>query len=184
MQISLATTPSTAQGTLRYRFLGRSDIDALADLWSVVHAQHTEIAPAVGDVVASRNPEESWRRRRGQYLRWLEEPGTLAVLAERGGTALGYAVVTMKEAAQGAWDRGDRVAVVQTLAIHPEARGSGVGSGLLDEVRLQVAAEGVRDLELSALAGSSEDISFLEQEGFRPLMTTMVSRIGGTGALD
>ncbi|WP_051061737.1 GNAT family N-acetyltransferase [Nocardiopsis chromatogenes] len=185
MQTSLAAKTTTpTEGHMRFRYLGTDDVEELADLWSVVHEQHTSVAPALQDVIASLGAEEAWRRRRAQYRNWLTEPSSLAVLAERGGVPVGYAMVTVRENPQGSWDRGERVAVVQTLAIHPEAEGTGVGSGLLDEIRLQVAAQGVRDIELSALAGSSEDIRFFEREGFRPFVTTMVCRIGGTGARD
>ncbi|WP_051065493.1 GNAT family N-acetyltransferase [Nocardiopsis potens] len=185
MQISLATKSSTAtDGVLRYRFLGHHEIEELAELWNVVHEEHTATAPGLQDVLASVGPDEAWRRRRAQYLRWLQDRETLAVLAERDGAPVGYAMVTLRDNPQGSWDRGERVAVVQTLAIHPDARGTGVASGLLEEVRLQVAAQGVRDIELSAPAGNPGELRFFEEEGFRPFVTTMVCRIGGTGALD
>src|SRR5690606_21215528 len=139
MQISLATKTSTAtDGVLRYRFLGHHEIDELAELWNVVHEQHTADAPGLQDVLASADPDEAWRRRRGRYLRGRGDRGALAVLAERDGAPVGYAVVSLRGNRQGSWDRGERVAVVQTLAIHPDARGTGVASGLLEEVRLQV----------------------------------------------
>ena len=76
------------------------------------------------------------------------------------------------------------MAVVQTFAIDPEYMGTEVGSKLLEEVRRQLAGMGVRDIEFSALATASEDIRFLEREGFRPFVTTMVCRVDGFGAHD
>ncbi|WP_067966134.1 GNAT family N-acetyltransferase [Nocardiopsis trehalosi] len=180
METSLATKPDV----LRFRYLGAHEVEELAELWGELHEQHTATAPHLEDVITSVDGAESWRRRRGQYLAWLADPETLAVLAERNGEPVGYAMVTVRENQHGSWDRGDRVAVVQTLAVRREHTGAGVGSGLLEEVRRQVGALGVRDIELTALAGSSDDIRFFEQEGFRPFVTTMVCRIGGVGAHD
>ncbi|WP_461003665.1 GNAT family N-acetyltransferase [Streptomonospora sediminis] len=184
METSLATKTHGGVPTLRYRYLGSADVDQLAGLWAALHEQHSTTAPHLEDIITRVNADESWRRRRAQYLAWLNEPETLAVVAERGGESVGYAMVTIRENEQGSWDRGSRVAVVQTLSVHPDHEGTGVGSGLLEELRRQVGAMGIRDLELTALATSSEDIRFFEQEGFRPFVTTMVSRIGGVGGHD
>ncbi|GAA3765114.1 hypothetical protein GCM10022402_48060 [Salinactinospora qingdaonensis] len=169
---------------LRFRYLGANEIEELAELWHTVHHQHTSTASHLEDLITSVDTDESWRRRRSQYLEWLAEPDTLAVLAERDGAGVGYAMVTIHQAQRGSWERGERVAVVQTLCVHPQARGTDVGSGLLEEIRRQVGAMGVRDLELAAVATNSDAIRFYEEEGFRPFVTTMVSRIGGVGAHD
>ncbi|KIH96498.1 acetyltransferase [Streptomonospora alba] len=184
METSLATKPRGGVPALRFRYLSPADVDELADLWAALHERHRSTAPHLEDIITRVNADESWRRRRAQYLAWLNEPETLALVAERGGESVGYAMVTVRDNQQGSWDRGSRVAVVQTLAVHPDHTATGVGSGLLDELRRQVGAMGILDLELTALATSSEDIRFFEQEGFRPFVTTMVSRIGGFGGHD
>lgn len=185
MQSSLATKPRPSGfDVLRFRYLGPDDVEELADLWGALHQQRALIAPHLDDIIGAVDIDESWRRRRAQYVAWMAEPETLAVLAERADEPVGYAMVTIRDNQQGTWDRGDRVAVVQTLAIDPDYTGTGVGSGLMEELRRQLAAEGIRDIEFSALATSPEDIRFLEKEGFRPFVTTMICRIDGFGAHD
>lgn len=185
MQTSLMTKPRPSNvGVLGFRYLGAHEVEELADLWGALHQQHTVTAPHLEDIISAVGLDESWRRRRAQYLNWLRDPDTMAILAENEGDLAGYAMVTIRENAQGSWDRGERVAVVQTFAIDPEYTGAGVGSKLLEEVRRQLAAMGIRDIEFSALATASEDITFLEQEGFRPFVTTMVCRVDGFGAHD
>ncbi|MFC3996660.1 GNAT family N-acetyltransferase [Nocardiopsis sediminis] len=176
--------PHAHSDVLRFRYLGAHELDELAGMWAELHERHTSVAPHLEDVITSVGGAESWRRRRAQYRAWLDDPDTFAVLAERRGEPVGYAMVTVRETQHGSWDRGDRVAVVQTLAVPREHTGAGVGSGLLEEVRRQVGALGIRDIELTALASSSDDIRFFEQEGFQPFVTTMVCRIGGLGAHD
>lgn len=185
MQTSLMTKPrSTNVGVLGFRYLGAHEVEELADLWGALHQQHTVTAPHLEDIISAVGLDESWRRRRAQYMVWLRDPDTMAILAENAGDLAGYAMVTIRENAQGSWDRGERIAVVQTFAIDPEYTGAGVDSKLLEEVRRQLASLGIRDIEFSALATASEDISFLEQEGFRPFVTTMVCRVDGFGAHD
>ncbi len=185
MQNSLMTKPRQSDvGVLSFRYLGAHEVEELADLWGALHQQHTLTAPHLADIIGPVSLDESWRRRRAQYTSWLADPETLAILAESNGDLAGYAMVTIRDNAQGSWDRGARGAVVQTFAIDPEYTGSGVGSKLLEEVRRQLAGMGVRDIEFSALATASEDIRFLEEEGFRPFVTTMVCRVDAFGAHD
>ncbi len=185
MQNSLMTKPRSSDlGVLRFRYLGAHEVEELADLWGALHQQHTVTAPHLSDIISTVTMDESWRRRRAQYIDWLADPDTMAILAENGDDLAGYTMVTVRENTHGSWDRGERVAVVQTFAIDPEYTGTEVGSKLLEEVRRQLAGMGVRDIEFSALATASEDIRFLEREGFRPFVTTMVCRVDGFGAHD
>ena len=185
MQNSLMTKPRPADvGVLSFRYLGSHEVEELADLWGALHQQHTVTAPHLEDIIGAVSIDESWRRRRAQYLSWLTDPDTMAILTEHEGDLAGYAMVTLRQSTQGSWDRGERVAIVQTFAIDPEYTDTGVGSELLEEIRRQLAGMGVRDIEFSALATASEDIDFLEREGFQPFVTTMVCRVNGFGAHD
>ncbi len=136
MQTSLDTkTRSGFSGVLRFRYIGPFEVDELAELWKPLHQQHTTIASHLEDLLGTVSAEESWRRRSRRYVEWLSEPETIAVIAESDGVDVGYAMVTIRDEHHGSWDRGDRVAVVQTLAVHPDYSLELVGSGLLDEVR-------------------------------------------------
>ncbi|TDQ53413.1 GNAT family N-acetyltransferase [Actinorugispora endophytica] len=179
MQTSLDTKPRVEiSGVLRFRYLSPFEVEELAELWGALHRHHTMIASHLDDLISSVGVDESWRRRRQRYLEWMSDPDTIALVAENDGEDAGYAMVTVRADHQGSWDRGERVAVVQTLSVHPDYSVSQVGGGLLDEVRRQLGAIGVRDMELPAVAGNAEAIRFYEEQGFRPFVTTMVSRIG------
>ena len=185
MQNSLLTKPRPSDiGVLSFRYLNADGVEELADLWGALHQQHTVTASHLEDIVSAMSLDESWRRRKAQYIDWLSDPETMAILAEHDGDLAGYAMVTIRANTLGSWDRGDRVAVVQTFAVDPEYSGSGVGSKILEEIRRQLAASGIRDIEFSALATASEDINFHEEEGFRPFVTTMVCRVDGFGPHD
>jgi ribosomal protein S18 acetylase RimI-like enzyme len=162
----------------RFRYLRPAEIDEVAELWQALHRHHVTLTAHLEGMIAPVDEHESWRRRRARYLDWMAWPGTLAILAERRGRKAGYAVVTVRPDTQGSWSRGDSVGVVQTLSVAPEHQGAGVGSALLEEVRRQLADQGVSDLELAALVGNADAMRFYERHGFRPLSTTLVSRAG------
>ncbi|MDS1269163.1 GNAT family N-acetyltransferase [Lipingzhangella sp. LS1_29] len=177
MTISPTMNPSVS-GMLRFRYLRASEVDELAELWQGLHRHHVASTPHLDDLISPVNDDESWQRRRRHYAAWLAEPDTLAILAERDGTKLGYAMVTVQQDRRGSWNRGERVATLQTLTVAPEHRRQGVGSALLEEVRRQLGASGISDLELAAVSGNEEAMRFYEREGFRPFVTTMVTRLG------
>lgn len=161
----------------RFRYLRAAEIDELEELWRALHRHHVSVTTHLENMIAPVDELESWRRRRARYLEWLSASDTMAILAERDSEGVGYAMVTIRPEANGSWRRGDQVAVVQTLSVAPEHQNTGVGSALLEEVRRQLADEGITDVELAAVLGNSDAMRFYEQHGFQPLSTTMVSRL-------
>ena len=168
----------STSGVLRFRYLRASEVDELAELWQTLHRHHVASTPHLEDMITPVSEDESWRRRRRHYAAWLAEPDTLAILAERDDAKLGYAMVTTQQDRRGSWSRGDRVATLQTLTVHPDYRRQGIGSALLEEVRRQLGAAGISDLELAAVSGNEAAMRFYEREGFRPFVTTLVTRLG------
>lgn len=50
-----------------------SELDELAPLWRALQDHYAAITPLLGNALA-RDPEASWRNRRGKYERWLTDP--------------------------------------------------------------------------------------------------------------
>lgn len=169
----------------RFRYLTAGEIDELAGLWRALHRHHVSVATHLQGMFTPVDEDESWRRRRTRYLDWLAAPGTLAILAERDGAPVGYAMVTIRPETRGSWSRGEHVGVIQTLSVAPAHQNTGVGSALLEEVRRQLAHAGVTDIELAAVVGGEDALRFYERHGFRPLTTTLATRLGaGAGPHD
>jgi hypothetical protein len=78
------------------------DVDRLEGLWRELLDHHLAAAPhlaALGDV---RDPADSWRVRRAQYLQWLAVPRAAVLVARDADCLLGYAMVRAADAA-GSW---------------------------------------------------------------------------------
>ena len=110
--------------------------------------------------------EESWRRRRAQYERWLAGDDAALVVAERDGRLVGYAMLTVGPP-PATWDFGARVVDVESLSILPEERGDGVGAELMRASEAWARERGAETLEVGLLHVNEGALRFYEREGFR-----------------
>ena len=149
---------------------GAERIDELEPLWRALYAHHAEVGR---DVAPVRALEDSWRRRRPLYERWLTADGAVLLIAERLGRAVGYAMVTVG-AGPATWDLGDRVVELETLAVLPEERGAGVGHELIAEAERVARERGADALAVGLVHTNEGARRFYEREGFGPFYLEMV----------
>ena len=139
---------------------GAEALERLAPLWLLLHRHHQAIGgAALGPYV---DDETSWRARRELYERFLADGG-FALLAERDGELLGYAMVAVAPTAEtllaDTWRAGPRTAEIESLSVAPEARGAGIGTALLDRIDAELAAIGVDDVLIGALLPNTDAIA-------------------------
>jgi ribosomal protein S18 acetylase RimI-like enzyme len=144
------------------RRLDLAELDRIEPLWSALRLHHAAIAPGFG---LPRERADSWLRRRGEYERWLEEPGAFALVAEGSREPLGYAMVHTRRGSP-TWPLSEPAAELETLSVLPSERGRGIGSALLDAVQTELAASGITALSLLVVAGNDEALGFYERHGF------------------
>lgn len=145
-----------------------AEIDRLEPLWkALLHHQRGLYAGVV-----QRPPDESWRRRRAEYARWLARGESFFVVARRGDELLAYAMVEIREASP-MWDLGDRVADLQTLVVLPGERRRRLGSALLDAVDGELRRLGIEHVLVGVMAGNDEAVRFYEHRGFVPYAGVM-----------
>jgi ribosomal protein S18 acetylase RimI-like enzyme len=153
--------------TLRHG--GADDLPLLEPLWLAIHHRHAASMPGLAPYVSD---EESWAERRALYADLLAKPGTVLVLAYGGGAPIGYGMATVTPTGEtwvaDTWRTGHRIGEVETLGVLPEFRGRGIGGRLLDVLDGELAAAGVRDVVIGALAGNAAAIRLYERRGFRP----------------
>ena len=156
-----------ARTAVTIRKAGPEIFDRLKPLWLALHGHHQSVAPP-----AVYQPDErSWHARRAAYEQWLASPGSFVLVAERGNSVVGYALVAVRPGPDDTWVSGDRLAELETLSVAPEERGQGVGTRLLDAVDAELARLGIGDLFIAALVGNEGAIRLYERRGLRPVMT-------------
>lgn len=156
--------PSKPAITLRYAD-AVDQLRAVRALWNALQDHHSKMTPNLGGSAPKCELDDSWRRRRAKYERWLEDPETFFVIAEKGAGPIGYAFVTIGPGYAG-WQTGDRLAELETLSVLPEHRGGGVGTALLESVWERLAEMGVEDLAITAAKTNVDSHRFYEQHGF------------------
>lgn len=62
----------------------------------------------------------------------------------------------------------ERVAVLDVLGVHPDFRGRRVGAALVDQLRTNLLALGIRTLQTEVSWDDAALMTFFQHEGFRP----------------
>ena len=140
-------------------------------LWRALFERHADKGSALGPMLSF---EESWRRRRIYYERELERDGAFALVAERGGRAVGYAVVTLVPGSD-TWVMDDPVPVIASLAVLPEQRATGIGARLIRRAKDELRAAGFKTVKLEVLVGNDGARRLYEREGFTARFTDMAA---------
>lgn len=144
------------------RRITASELDLIEPLWNALREHHASVTPDLGQ---PRSRKESWERRRGQYERWLESSDSFALLAERSGEGVGYAMVHVRDGSP-TWPLGERAGEIETLSVLPGERGRGTGTALLEAVRRELGGLGISELSLLAISTNHDAIRFYERHGF------------------
>ena len=163
---------------MEIRHLSPSELDLVAPVWASLLAHHGELDPDL----PTRPAAESWPLRRRDYGRWLAESDSFALVAEDGQEVVGYAVVHVGGPDE-TWVTSDRTAELETLAVLPSHRGTGLGGALVDAVEEELGRLGVEDMWVGVVAANSDALRFYERRGLRTYLHRMHARlrVGGDG---
>lgn len=155
---------------------GTERINDLQPLWESLHEHHVTVAPELGALARRRSPADSWLVRRDLYSWILVEPGAFVFLAESALMPVGYALAHLRGPKE-SWATGERIAVLETLAVLPEQRGRGIGRALARAVFGELRRLGVREFEVSAIAANVDAIRFYRRLGVLPFTNTYLGRV-------
>ncbi|MEP9316178.1 GNAT family N-acetyltransferase [Pseudomonas sp. LABIM340] len=93
------------------------------------------------------------------FRQLIAAPSAELIVAEEGGELLGYALLLFR--------RGTKVARLYSLATSQQARGRGLGSGLLEQAERGAARHGCNALRLEVRVDNSVAIGLYERRGYR-----------------
>jgi ribosomal protein S18 acetylase RimI-like enzyme len=149
---------------------GEERLPELEPLWRAMHAHHRDLE----DVPPVRPFEDSWARRQEQYGGWLRSGEGIVLVAERdGGPPVGYAALTIGDGPS-TWDVGDRAAEIESIAVLPSERSSGVGAALMDAAVEAARSAGAMAIGVGVVHSNADAIRFYERAGFKPFYLQML----------
>ena len=151
-------------------------LDEVGPLFQAMHAHHRAGEPQAARVRPFRSPAEAWERRRAHYVSLLESGRGHLLLAEDGGSVIGYAMVSVI-GGQATLTTGDRMAELETLSVAEAERGRGVGSALMDEAYAVIRELGISELMLYVMDGNERAARFYERYGLRPYLHVMLGPV-------
>jgi ribosomal protein S18 acetylase RimI-like enzyme len=96
-----------------------------------------------------------------QFHYYLKNPLTIALVAEDGGTLVGYVLGIVQRGRLG------HIARLYSIAVLPEARQRGVGSRLLREFMGEAGKRGAREVSLEVAEANKVARSLFSKAGFR-----------------
>jgi ribosomal protein S18 acetylase RimI-like enzyme len=154
---------------LLVRECGADRIPDLAELWETLGDHHASL----DDVPVVRPPADRWERRQRQYRQWLSDGSGRLFVAERDGRPVGYLMLTIGDG-PATWEVGDRVGEIETMAVLPAERSSGVGGALMDAALAAAEAAGVEAIAVGVVHSNAGAIRFYERAGFEPFYVELL----------
>ena len=148
---------------------GAADVPLLRDLWVSVHAQHQASMPHLAPYV---DDDRTWELRSAMYADLLERADSLLLLARDDDEVVGYGLAFVSPAQEtwlaDTWATGARVGEIESLAVAPTHRGSGIGTRLLEGLHAHLDALGVDDVVIGVLPGNDGARRLYERAGYTP----------------
>ncbi len=142
------------------------EVEGLRELWLALHRHHQAVAADLGPFVGDG---DSWASLRRVFLGAACD----GVLLRAGSAAapLALACATVAAADPGVrdtWVTGPRVAEIKVLIVAESARNRRIGSRLLEMLDARLAAIGIEDVMVAAIAPNDGALRLYRRHGFRP----------------
>lgn len=133
-----------------------ADRQAVNTMAREVHAMHVAWRPDIYEMVEELYPEERFQEAVKQRQLYI---------AKIGGSVVGYVLVKIRDYAwPGVVKR--RVMLVDELCVEEAARGQGIGTEMMADVRALAKAFGCTDLQLGVYPQNDGAVAFYQKCGF------------------
>ena len=128
-----------------------------------LRADDLERVIAIDAKTTGRRREEFFRLKVGQAL--ADTGIEMSLAAERDGICIGFLLARVY---YGEFGTLEKVAVLDTIGVHPDFKGRGVGAALLDQLRTNLLGLGIPRLQTEVGWDSPDLLAFFHHEDFRP----------------
>jgi GNAT superfamily N-acetyltransferase len=169
------TSIDAASSEMTVRKAGREEIASVEPLWIALYHHYASLLPTLAGLPV-RSAEESWKRRRAMYERWLADDDGFLVIVEIDNRLVAYAAVHIG-AGLSVWQTGERVGIWETMSVLPEMGGQGIGTAIADAVLLELRERGITELMGKTTEGNVGGRDFFMQKGGIPINTVMLYRL-------
>lgn len=164
-------------GAVTLTVRGSDCLNDLEPLWLALFDHHHSVGDA-GLPIIDRS--QTWPRRRRIYEDLFRSPSTFAVLAQRDGTPVGYAMCHLQDHPDDSWDTSDVVGIIETLSLLPSERGNGTGTALMDAAEDELQRRGAVTMVTAVMEGNDRVKEFYRRRGMTPTVTYLM-RLGPRG---
>ena len=123
--------------------------------------QDLEVVIAIDASILGRRREEFFKLKLGQAF--ADTGVAVSLAAELHGVVVGFLLARVY---YGEFGLTERVAVMDVIGVRPEFRGRQVGAALIDQLRTNLLALGIRTLQTEVAWQSPDLIAFFRAEGF------------------
>jgi GNAT superfamily N-acetyltransferase len=154
---------------------GVERLDAVESLWRAMHDYHAEVAGEARKVAPFRDAADSWRRRRTEFERWMRAGEAWLLTAEHEGSPVGFAFFRICDS-DWSFETDERMGELEALTVEPQLRRWGIGSLLMEQVELRLAAAGVGFIGLNVIVGNDDALRFYERWGIVPAHVRCLGR--------
>lgn len=158
------------RGEVVVRAATSADAATLAALNHHVHDLHVEAEPerysATDDAVVA-----------ARFEAFVADPDTDVILADVDGVPAGYVVVVGVVQPAHAFAPERRFALIDQIAVSPDARRRGVGRRLMEAAAERATARGLGELQLDVRAHNAQARAFYEGLGFAEVQTRLAKRL-------
>lgn len=170
------TMAMTERRDIQISVAGPERLEGLRSVWESLSDHHAAVAPRLRELGPVRLGADSWAVRRRHYASLFEgESVAFALIAEADDAAVGYAMVDLRGPEE-SWDTGP-VAVLETLAVLPDHRGSGIGTALIEAVFSELRTRGIGHWEVATIATNADAIRFYERLDLLPFTVNFIGRV-------
>ena len=153
------------------------DVSRVKPLWILFLQRYQDYTAGDWPV---RDPKDAWQLRHQEYLSWINDGAGVIYLAtdseDPDAGLLGYAALRFVESGA-AMNLGDAIGMIETVVVHPDHRGRGIGHQLMAACRRELERREISYCCIETLDSNEEAMGLITKNGFRPYMTRLIRRI-------